>query len=130
MIEEDVLYGMKKDPLAWMVQLDERRNDVRVVRRAAGAAGGGMAGASAAAAAAGSSEQVRETTGQIWVIRWVIGCVNPVSWPPLSVGCELTQSWVQLIAQFPRYRVESSPLFFFFFRFKFPNLDSEKLRYS
>ena len=55
MIEEDVLYGMKKDPLAWAVHLDERRNEVRVVRRSAAATAG------ASAAAAGSSEQVRGT---------------------------------------------------------------------
>ena len=50
MIQEDVLYGMKKDPLAWAIELDAR-NQVRVVRRAA------SAGASAAIAS-GSSEQV------------------------------------------------------------------------
>ena len=50
MIQEDVLYGMKKDPLAWAIELDAR-NQVRVVRRAA------SAGASASIAS-GSSEQV------------------------------------------------------------------------
>ena len=55
MIEEDVLYGMKRDPLAWAVHLDAR-DQVRVVRRPAGAAGS----AGASAASAGSSEQVRK----------------------------------------------------------------------
>ena len=50
MIQEDVLYGMKKDPLAWAIELDAR-NQVRVVRRTA-------SGGASAAIASGSSEQV------------------------------------------------------------------------
>ena len=63
MIEEDVLYGMKKDPLAWAVHLDERRNEVRVVRRAASAAATATGGVAGDSAAARSSEQVRNLLG-------------------------------------------------------------------
>ena len=55
MIQEDVLYGMKKDPLAWAIELDAR-NQVRVVRRAASAAA--MTAGASAAIASGSNEQV------------------------------------------------------------------------
>ena len=55
MIQEDVLFGMKKDPLAWAIELDAR-NQVRVVRRAASASA--MTAGASAAMASGSTEQV------------------------------------------------------------------------
>ncbi len=49
MLEEDMLYAMKKDPKAWSVELDGREGEIRVVRRQAASAAAAVAGPSAGA---------------------------------------------------------------------------------